>query len=181
MVAKQKRQEVLAQQRRVRVAEMYTRGWQQAAIAREMGTTGATISRDLDAIRKMWAEHYAGTYHQHLNRELAKLDKIEREAWDGYARSCEDAVTIEESEKGVKKTTKGQAGNPAFLQTIERTVAQRCKLLGVGEPERVKHEVTGGVGLVQVVVQDRGELDEAIEYAEFKKLTHEGNGNGKPE
>ena len=179
--AKQLQKEVQATERRTIVAKMYERGWSQAAIAKHVGASPPTISRDLQRIQKDWAEQYTGTYHAHLNRELAKLDQIEREAWDAWERSKEDAESIEESERGVKRTRRGQVGDAGFLHIVERTIAQRCKLLGVGEPERVKHEVSGGVGLVQVVVQDRGELDEAIEYAEFKRLTHEGNGNGKAE
>jgi hypothetical protein len=91
-------------------------------------------------------------------RELAKIDKLEREYYAGWRRSCEDEETTRQATKGkvvkrkdeegelvserpaeVTRTRKGQAGDPRFLAGVERCIERRCKILGIDAPTR--HEI----------------------------------------
>ena len=92
-------------------------------------------------------------------QELAKIDEVERQAWVAWERSQEDAestkVVETASDKRYEAQTKGQAGDPRFLDIVMKCVDRRCKILGVDAP--VKQQVTGadggpvGVTIVEVV------------------------------
>jgi predicted transcriptional regulator len=128
-------------ERRMLVAEMYKAGKTQMEIAESLGVNQSNISRDIRHLVKGWWQ--SGLYDIHLARkiELDKLNALEEEYWKGWVRSCKDAetVTVRESPAGTENTTqtKGQAGDPRFLEGIQRCVEQRIKLLGLNEPENI--------------------------------------------
>lgn len=137
------------------VADWYCQGITQAEIAerinedRDYELSQQTISNDLRAVQKAWLESSLRDFDEMRAEQLGKIDRLEREYWRGWERSCEDAETVrnEGPASGVEKivkTKKGQAGNPAFLAGVERCVERRCKLLGLDAP--VKQELTGADG-----------------------------------
>ena len=114
-------------------------------------------------------QHYID---QVMHIELEKLNRVEAEAWDGWQRSCQDAVeTMSEGKQfdgerfkdGAKFTrkVKGQAGDASFLRVIESVSAERRKLLGADAPER--HVAVGELDdlpdevLDAVIAADRAE------------------------
>jgi hypothetical protein len=116
--------------KRERVAEMYLRGLTQAAIAEKENTTQATISRDLAAIKKAWQQSAIRHFDEDVNKELDRIDLLERTYWEGWQRSCRE----------------GRDGNPSWLAGVERCVERRCKLLGLDAPEKRRYEHTGEGG-----------------------------------
>ena len=148
----------LARDRR-RIADLYLQGWLQANIAKELDISPATVSRDIKVLQKEWQQSALVDINAAKARELARVDRLEREYWDAWERSCKDAETITQKTKGVvqrkqdedgtfvaeqpaeaAKTTKGQAGDPRFLAGIQWCIDKRCKILGIDAPE--KHEDT---------------------------------------
>lgn len=137
----------IARDRR-RVADLYLKGWLQSDIAIEIGATQATVSRDLKALRKAWLASTLIDIDKAKSRELAKIDRLEREYWDAWERSQEDKETqIDElrqegdspSERvKVQVKKEGQVGNPSFLDGVEWCIDKRCKIFGIA-PD--KHEV----------------------------------------
>src|SRR5216684_7373390 len=127
--------------RRVKVAELYLRGMRSLArIAQELGVDKAQISRDFKQIRKMWRETCIQDIHVAQQEELAKIDQIEQKAWLAWERSCQSVETMEvigtaqgakSKPEKVRKITKGQSGNPRFLQVALECVAKRCELLSL--------------------------------------------------
>lgn len=134
---------------RKRIAEMYLRGDLQADIGKELDLAQSTISRDLEALHDAWRKSALIDIDEAKSRELAKIDQLELTYWVAWQKSCEDAETIQqvggaEGPEKITKTSKGQAGDPRFLQGIQWCIERRCKILGVDAP--VKQEHTGKDG-----------------------------------
>jgi hypothetical protein len=141
----------LARDRR-RVADLYLKGWIQADIAEEVGLNQGTVSRDLKALHKEWLASALVDIDEAKSRELAKIDKLEREYWQAWERSQEDAETVTKKATetgGVERkegaiVTKGQAGDPRFLAGVQWCIERRCKILGIDAPEKKEHSGPGG-------------------------------------
>jgi len=157
MAARQRAE--IAKRRRI-VADRYLSGTVQAAIAEQLGVNQSTISRDLKALQKAWLASALIDLNDAKARELAKVDRLEREYWTAWERSREDAETVKQRGKSadgtgikpesIEKTTKGQAGDPRFLAGIQWCIERRCKIIGVDAP--TKQELTGaGGGPLEVV------------------------------
>ena len=126
------------------IEKRYLRGERQHQIAVGLGVSQVTVSNDLRELQKRWRAETVRDLDDAKAQELAKVDELEREYWDAWQNSCEDAETIrqEASEKKVDKvikTAKGQAGDPRFLAGVQWCIEKRCKILGLDAPD--KHEV----------------------------------------
>ena len=160
------------EERRKRVASMYVKGVQQWEIAFELGVTQGTISKDLKVIRTRWAESGIRDYDKSVERELRKIDELEREYWDAWDASKLPRQT--ETQRAVRRgdgEEQGQAliaektlrteslygGDAKFLAGVERCIAQRCKILGLEAPKRA--ELTGARGgSIKVETSDKPDL-----------------------
>jgi hypothetical protein len=126
------------QQRRTTVARLYLQQRTQGEIARELAVNQGTVSRDLKAIQAEWQRQRLDDFQHAKFRELARIDRLEREYWDAWERSCHDrAQTVQEkttapSGDRLKAGTRseGRDGNPEFLRGVERCVEMRCKIIG---------------------------------------------------
>lgn len=142
---------------RQHIADWYLQGLTQAVIAerinadteREYTLTQQTISNDIRRLQELWLKSSVRDFNEMKAQELAKIDRLEREYWRGWESSQKDAETLrQEGSKGgdgkpgvdkIIKTAKGQAGDPRFLQGVERCIERRCKILGIDAPTEVKH------------------------------------------
>lgn len=156
---------------RRRISDLYLEGWLQVDIAQEVGLAQSTVSLDLKALHKEWLKSALVNTDQTKSKELARIDRLEREYYAAWRRSCEDAETITQKTKGViqrkqdkegvfvserpgeaTKTSKGQAGDPRFLSGVQWCIDRRCKILGIDAEVKVKHTgeailvLTGNVG-----------------------------------
>ena len=139
----------LARDRR-RISDLYLRGWLQADIAEEIGSSAATVCRDIKALQRDWLKSALIDFDKAKARELAKIDDLERVYHKAWVRSCEDAETerIEGGTKGPSKKTmtrKDQAGDPRFLTGIQWCIERRCKILGIDAPSVNRLESEGFV------------------------------------
>jgi hypothetical protein len=136
----------LARDRR-KTADLYLQGWLQADIAGFLGISQSTVSNDLKALQAEWLRSALLDFDEAKAREIAKVDRLEREYWAAWERSCEDAETTKQrgapgEEPGkiktasVERTVKGQAGDPRFLQGVQWCIDRRCKILGVDAAQR---------------------------------------------
>jgi len=112
--------------------------------------------------------------------ELCKLDSMARVCTEQFERSCEDAieeverweidddkgrpVEVEEGTPGarrvIRRTRKGQSGNPAYQRMLMEIAKHRDKLLGLARPTRVEIDKTERKMVVNLVeVKDRSELE----------------------
>ncbi len=88
-------------ERRKKVSELRLKGWGQVEIANELQVRQSTISLDIKLICKAWRESSIRDFDDSRELELAKINKVEREAWAGYERSQQPHQSA---------TTDGQAG-----------------------------------------------------------------------
>jgi len=134
-MGKRSRNDLALLHRRKQVAELYLQGWSQPAIAAQFAVSQPTICADLKAIRKDWRESAIRDFDALRDRELQKLDLIEREAWGAWERSQKPAqsavVTGEGQAQRARKSMQHQYGDPRFLQLINQSIGQRRAILGL--------------------------------------------------
>ena len=94
-------------ERRKRVAEGYLRRLPQWKIAQAEGVSRVQITRDLGVIRTEWLESSLMAFDQRQAEELARLDKLEAEAWEAWERSKRDQEIL------TAQTIKGRMGKTA--------------------------------------------------------------------
>ena len=137
----------LARDRR-RIADLYLQGWTQTAIANKIGIHQPAVSRDLKALQKAWLASALIDLNNAKAKELAKVDKLEREYWVAWERSYEDAETVKQrgspatagagiKPESIEKTVKGQAGDPRFLAGVQWCIERRCKIIGIDAPTNI--------------------------------------------
>ena len=146
--------------RRKQIAHLYLQGKSQFEIGKlcDPPVTQPMVAYELKKIRKEWLASTLLDFTEAKVKEIAKIDHLEEMAWRSFHRSCEDAVTdhkeverklkdVVRVEKGKalltgktemqvvgdvsKKITKGQAGDPRFLERVAWCIDQRCKILGI--------------------------------------------------
>lgn len=121
------------------MAEAYLRGHLQHEIAQREGVVQATISNDLKAVQRLWREAAVRDLDAHKERELARLDLLERTYWQAWERSLTERQIShtktankksgDTMEAGLKKEQRD--GDPRFLDGVLSCIAARCKLLGL--------------------------------------------------
>lgn len=162
----QRQAKALAKQEEI--AKLYVRGMTQYAIAEKLGTTRDSVNAAIMAIRKRWRESTIASFDEKVSQQLAKYDAVEAAAWEGWERSLRNDVTksIEKIDGDDGTTTKKkkqeseQAGNPAFLAVINKTIESRCRLLGLLDRKPEDEAVmTTGCSVVSIVVNSREEAD----------------------
>jgi transcriptional regulator with XRE-family HTH domain len=137
-------------ERRKGVASLYLEGWRQADLAERYGVDQSTISRDLAAIRQEWIDSAVIDFNEAKARELARIDKLEREYWEQYEASKEPTTRTVKEQTETEKTKRIKAqkqettrtGDPRYLAGIQWCIEQRLKIYGVYAA--VKTDVTSG-------------------------------------
>jgi transposase len=81
-------------ERRSEVAALYQHGLSQQEIAQRLDISAMTVRRDLEACRKQWRELQDQDMRDRQAEELAKIDYLERQAWQAWKRSRRDAETL---------------------------------------------------------------------------------------
>lgn len=133
------------------IASLYLQGWIMADIAEEIGRGVNTVSKDLKEIRRNWLKDAVWDYDALQARQLAKIDVLEGEYWLAWNRSCSAVQSrlVYDNDVGdfvVEKIEleKARDGDPRFLEGVRKCIQDRCKILGVGAPDRL--ELTGAGG-----------------------------------
>lgn len=179
-----KAEELSILERRRRVAAAYQQGKFQHEIAEAEGVARSQIYRDLAWVRAQWLESATADFGARQAEELAKLDNLEREAWEAWERSRKDAETRHnETTRGrtdrngntlpdltkSSRTYKVQAGDPRFLERVGWCIQKRCELCGLlevpGTGPGAVVTVVGGVDLAAVTGQKPGIPYETISSA----------------
>lgn len=131
-------------ERRNKVSQLYLKGWYQSQIAAELGYTQQQISKDLKRIHEDWLKENTHNIDILKQRELSKIDNLEREYWESWEKSKENyqqkiikAKGDKEKASAVERTTKDVIvyGDPRFLQGIQWCVERRCMIMGIDAPK----------------------------------------------
>lgn len=128
-------------ERRREVAQRYLRGERQSSIAQFFAVSQAQISMDLKAIHAEWLNRVLQDFSTAKAEELAKLDAIEREAWDAWQRSQSEAEVTSQSltmpdKRKVSVQRKTQVGDARYLEVVLQCIQRRCALLGLDAPRQ---------------------------------------------
>lgn len=113
--------------------EMHLKGYRNWEIAQHISAirpytlSNTQVGIDLAVVRERWKAHTTLKIDEHKQRELERLDVLERENWEQFRNS-----------EGISRDGKPIAGNPLFLQAIERIVELRAKLLGLEAPKQAQ-------------------------------------------
>lgn len=139
-------------QRRERVARLYLEGKTQTEIAGELKVSQPTVSEDLAWVRGEWKKSAEFAFGDRVAEELARLDEVEREAWQAWERSkkklkrvstktvknvpeaSKDPAVEREEETSVEE---GRDGDPRHLNVVMDCIDKRCKILGLDAPLKV--------------------------------------------
>lgn len=135
-----------------RMSALYLTGKTQREIGEIIGVTQQQVNYDLKKLRKRWQESMIANINEVKNRELARIDELERtywEAWDASRGERRRTLVTKRGTGGDDRTraqiiTEVSEGDPRFLQGVQWCVEQRCKIIGLYAP--AKQEVTGEAG-----------------------------------
>lgn len=124
------------------LSSMYLRGMKQAEMAKELKVSLSTIEVDLRKLRDEWHNGASYDFRSAKMEQLAKIDEIERAAWEAYeASKGEHRRTTHYDEKVNPRTVTqkeaSSSGDAKWLDKISWCVEQRCKILGFHAPKEV--------------------------------------------
>lgn len=136
-------------------ASLYLRGNSQQSIAERIGVTREQIKYDLKAIQKRWQDKTTINLDAAKQKELARIDELEREYWQAWDASKGEKTKQRQESNGKDSEGKPRIikavmekdqmlGNPAFLAGVQWCISERCKLLGIYAP--AKQEMSGPNG-----------------------------------
>jgi hypothetical protein len=125
-----------------RITEMYLRGKFQSEIAEVMEVSQGQISYDLTIIKKRWQESSLVNWDEARQRELARIDELERTYWSAWEASKTERTKARQEKNNAGATVKASMekeqrdGNPAFLDGVMKCITERCKILGLNAPTK---------------------------------------------
>src|SRR5262245_443192 len=89
--------------RRELVAQLFVEGTSASQIARQVGAPLRIVVRDLKRIAELWRKILDRDFATAKSQELAKVDRLERAAWEAWWRSTEEEVATKVTLEGEKK------------------------------------------------------------------------------
>lgn len=148
------------------VSALYLKGMLQYEIAEQLGITKAQITYDIKKLQAQWIESSLVNIDAVRQRELAKIDALEREYWDAWQNSKgthEVKITAKEQEK-IKASLRSEelSGNPQFLTGVQWCIEQRCKILGLNAPKKIAETDPFGNPIQKLSDQEKLNRIEAI-------------------
>ncbi len=127
------------------IADLYLKGHRQSEIAQQLELHQTQISYDLRIIQKRWRESAVMDFNEAKQRELSRIDTLEREAWQAYERSKSERVRKREGSRTAGESSSSEAftereerdGDPRFMEIILKCIVQRSNILGINAAVRV--------------------------------------------
>lgn len=158
-----------------RVTAQYLRCVPVYQIAQVEGVSTHTIYRDLKYARKVWMKSASANMHKHIAKELAKLDVIEREAWECHELQKKKQFSTRKTTNESGETTneirkKSPMLAATWMQVILNCMERRAKLLKLDSDEH-SHAGVMQATIVEVVVDTPEQVKQIISYKQFQALT----------
>lgn len=140
--------EVKIADRRRQVSDLYLGGETQPQIAARLKVSQPTISLDLQYLQKQWLNAALMDFNEAKSRELARIDRLEREYWQAWQRSLTEQVktskrakerpTGKEIEAGENRESR--IGDERFLAGVRWCIEQRLKIFGVYAADKSQND-----------------------------------------
>lgn len=145
---------------RAEIAKLYLQGKPIHEIAADMVLPKSIINDDLQFIRQMWLNSSLVDFDAKRSEEVARLNRVETEAWAEYERSKDRQVT-ERAGSGMQGSwseteTAERTGDPRYLAVVLKCIDRRIKIFGLDAPERSMNvhlemiKVIGGVSMEEL-------------------------------
>ena len=150
-----------------RISELYLKGRRQYEIAEILkkegiGVSTHSVQRYLKLLQQEWRRERINNINEAKQRELEKIDLLEREYYAAWMRSQRMAVKHVDR-TGTIGTTKGdslvdehtvtkekQVGDPRYLQGIQWCIDKRSEILGINSATRQEAQ---GITVKSIVIQ----------------------------
>jgi len=122
----------------IRALELAALGYRQRQIGEEIGLTPSAVGKMLQRTEKKLAQMLKEKGEQIKARQTFYLDAVYREAMTAWRDSQEDAETLKTTTGGdngerVEKTSRGQSGDPRFLDQARGALADIRRIWGLDE------------------------------------------------
>ena len=152
-------------QRRRQVTKLYLRGWTEEAIAEELDVPPGIVARDVSHVREQWHKESERSPRERHERELARIDAFEYEAWLAWEASRQPVrkVQVVRDENGAEKHTSTlleKGGDPRYLgfilkcAVLRRTAAEKVQEAGdQAHPRRPWSEEHAEMGSLLPIVE----------------------------
>lgn len=116
-------------------------------MAQELGVSTRQVRRDLALIRLRWLNTQIESIAERRRQEMHTVALVEKESWEAWDRSKENAETRTQKAKKAEPgghgspvelsiRTEGQTGDATYLRTVLDCSRERRKLLGTDAPEK---------------------------------------------
>ena len=151
------------------LASLYLKGKRQVDIAVELKVTQQQISYDLKEIHKRWRESGIVNLDEAKQKELSRIDELERTYWDAWENSLSERTRSRVEKTGVdaEGNPRGKSsieremllGVPAYLTGVQWCISERCKLLGLYAPTKVAPTTPDGLDVLPILSVRPGEIN----------------------
>ena len=152
-----KRTEFEREAQLVEIKDLYLRGETQMSIAAKFGLSQSQISRDITTLHRRWRESSLVDINEAKQRELERIDTLEREYWQAWEASKGEQQRSTASKEGDRSRAQivkyESAGDPRFLAGVQWCVEQRCKILGLHAA--VKSDINATIDGELSIIMDR--------------------------
>lgn len=134
--------------RRRDVADMYLQGYKQVEIAAKHRVSQQMISLDLQTLQREWLQSALMDFDEAKARELARIDRLEREYWQAWQRSLTEQVktskrakeSSKDSSKEAGELRESRTGDERFLSGVRWCIEQRLKIFGVYATDKSQND-----------------------------------------
>lgn len=133
------------------IEELHLKGQTLAEIADRTGVNKRQVQFDLMELGRRYAQTTIHRLDLHVNRQLSKIELLEREAWSAWEaskRQREITTKKRRSQSGedgeqlmneVGQRQEQREGDVRYMTVVQWCVAERSRLLGLYAPEEMRH------------------------------------------
>ena len=145
-----------------RITDLYLQGKTQADIAAVIGVARQQIGYDLVIIQRRWRSDTTINLDEAKQKELARVDVLEREYWSAWERSLEEKVKTRTEKHTGSDSAKASVekesllGNPAYLAGVMSCIERRCKMLGLDAPTKIAPTTPDGKESIPIAIFQPG-------------------------
>lgn len=152
-------------------------------------TSIGSIAYDVKAILEEWREERVELVDLVVDRELKKLDTIEKEMWEAWEKSKSGKTSKKYNVSGTSTDKTKEIKEESFVETtgdsrymdkIFECINIRKDLLGYAAPKKVEFSGSVGVGVAQMSDEEMNkEKERILKLAQKTKMNDAGGQNNK--
>ena len=139
-----------------RLADMYLKGRSQREMIDELSISRNTVQKALKELQQTWQSQALFDFNAAKAMQLAKVDHLEKVAWEGYHLSQQGKTSTTEMSTGRTNFTSetkssSLAGDSKWLDKVQWCIDQRCKILGLHAPK---------AAIIHQTIEEKKSLDD---------------------